>query len=376
MPTEKSGKASKEDIRLALSAFANHLREKRRPSPYVVTTDEAIEVLCYLELCFKLKGKDTPDSESPEEVYQISALLNDSIPTGTWNKDLTLDVYRGQRYECNELVDIISPSSFVILQCRCYFMRNVRHQAWKNGIKLTKIVEDKVVECLITMGVKMGHHCIDVILRWSSKDRCEAIAKEFLDELKSMIAAVCDERSPGVILNWFYLDSSHLQQLNDDPAIYLSSEVEQKAVDHELFPTRPEGQRHSCIRDLVIIVSCPSFTPGMVVSSKKFLIYSFFCLGSFPADDAPVTEEVIRACAAVDGGDWENMSIVLGISQDERLEIRQTTSSIMLRRLKVLECWKRRETSATVDQLVRCLRHANVSRRAVEEKYEDLRGRK
>ena len=84
----------------------------------------------------------------------------------------------------------------------------------------------------------------------------------------------------------------------------------------------------------------------------------------------------MRACAYVDGADWENMSVALGISQDERLDIRQTTSSSMLRRLKVLECWKRREKSATVDELVRCLRHANVSRRAVEEKYEDLCGRK
>ena len=80
------------------------------------------------------------------------------------------------------------------------------------------------------MGLKKGRYCIDVIVQWSSRDQCETVAKEFLDELKSMIAQVCDERSPGVIVNWFYLDSSHLQQLSEDAAIYSSREVDQKSL--------------------------------------------------------------------------------------------------------------------------------------------------
>ena len=259
MKTGKKGQASTDDIKSALKAFEDDLKHKGIPSRYSVTVHEAIQVLLHLELCFKLE--DTPG------VYQIPALLDDAIPANAWCEDSTMDVYRGQRYECLHSVDIISPSSFVILQCRCYHMPNVRHKAWKNGIKLVKIVQDKDVECLITMGIKKGHHCIDVIVRWSSKDDCEAVAKELLDELKSMIALVCDERSPGVTLDWFYLDSSHLQQFCEDPAIYSSKEIDQKikdkAFDHKVFSTRPEGDNRRRIKDLVIIVPGTAFASGV-----------------------------------------------------------------------------------------------------------------
>ena len=269
MQTGKSGKASKSDIESALTAFEDDLMHKGRPSSFVVTADQAIEVLRYLELCIPI-GR---------ELYLIPALLDDSIPPDAWSKDSTLDVYRGQRYECFHSVDIISPSSFAILQSRCSCLANVSYRAWKNGIKLVKIV-NKGVECLITIVMKKGHHCIDIVLRWSSKDECEAVAKNFLDELKSMIAEVCDERSPGVILNWFYLDSSHLKQLNDDPAIYSSREVDQKvrdnALDDMIFSARPELKNRCCIRDLLIFVTWSGFASGMRVFDE--IISPIICL--------------------------------------------------------------------------------------------------
>ena len=253
MPAIKSGRASKKDIQSALTNFGNYLKQKGNPSPFVVTADEAIEILRYLELCVPI--------ENEPEVYQIPALLDDSIPRDAWVEDPMLDVYRGQRYECARCVDIISPSSFVAFQCRCSFLENVSHRAWKDGVKLVKIVGDKVIECLIETGIKKEHCCIDVILRWSSKADCEREAKEFLDELKAMIAKACDERSPGVILNWFYLDSTHLKQLDEDPAIYSSSEVDHKinarAFNNFLFSTRPEKWNRSSIRDLVIMEEKP-----------------------------------------------------------------------------------------------------------------------
>ena len=245
----KSGKASKSDIESALTAFEDDLVHKGRPSAFVVKADVAIEVLRSLDLCIALE--DAPG------MYQIPALLDDSISPTAWVKDSKLDVYRGQRYECLLSVDIISPSSFVILQCRCSRLTNASEEPWKNGIKLVRIIGNKVIECLIQLGLKMGHHCIDVILRWSSKVKCDAEAKKFFNELKSMIAEACDERSPGVILNWFYLDSSHLQQLDEDPAIYSFSEVDQKlndnALDHILFSTRPERRNRLCVRELAFI---------------------------------------------------------------------------------------------------------------------------
>ena len=250
MPTaEKCGKASRKDIESALMAFQHHLKQKGVPSQFSLTANEAIEVLLDLELCIPV--------ENMPVVYQIPALLDNSISCDAWKEDSSMDVYRGQRYECVHPVDIISPSSFVVLQSRFSRLTNTSHEVWKDGVKLVRIVGSKVIECLIQLGVKMGHHCIDVILRWSSKVECEAVAKEFLDELKAMIARASDERSPGVALNWFYLDSSSLQRLGSNPATYSSSEVDQKvnekSLDDILFSTRPEKRHRSSIRDLVIV---------------------------------------------------------------------------------------------------------------------------
>ena len=259
--TGRLGEVSTKDIEWALRAFETRLKLKPQgsASSFPVTADDAIDVLLSLELCI-------PVQKMPG-MYLIPALQLDSIRPDAWVGNSTLDVYRGQRYECARSTDIISPFSFVILQSRCSCMENVRCTSWRDGMKLARISGSEEVECLIEMGIKKGHHCIDVVLRWSSEDKCEAVAKEFLDELKSMIVTVCDERSPGVILDLFYLDTFHLKQLNKDPAIYSSSEVDQKvkdnAFDDLLFSTRPEGDTRCRIRDLWIFVphsgSCMHF---------------------------------------------------------------------------------------------------------------------
>ena len=50
MRTGKAGKASKSDIESALTAFEDDLLHKDRTSTFVVKTDDAIEVLRYLDL--------------------------------------------------------------------------------------------------------------------------------------------------------------------------------------------------------------------------------------------------------------------------------------------------------------------------------------
>ena len=257
LPREKFGKVSMELIESALRAFECYLKEKGISSPFVVTSEEAIEVLVFLELCIPLE----------EGMFQITSLLSESIPADAWVEDSRLDVYRGQRYECDRSVDIISPSSFVMLQSRLSRLENVSHKVWMNGIRLLKIVGGNDIQCLIQIGIKRGHHCIDVILRWSSETECEAVATEFLDELKSSIASACDERSPGVILNWFYLDTSHLEQLNEDPAIYSLSDVSEKvrggSLDNKIFSVRPEKDSFCRIRDLIILSAESSFSSGI-----------------------------------------------------------------------------------------------------------------
>ena len=365
MQTGKLGKASKSDIESALTAFEDDLIHKGRPSAFVVKADVAIEVLHYLDLCIELE--DAPG------MYQIPALLDDSISPAAWVKDSTLDVYRGQRYECDKSVDIISPSSFVILQCRCSRLTNTSEELWKNGIKLVKIVGNKVIECLIQLGIKKGRHCIDVILRWSSKVECDAEAKKFSNELKSMIAQACDERSPGVILNWFYLDSSHLQQLNNDPAIYSSSEVDnkvnKKALDDLLFSTRPERRHRSSVKDLVIL---SGFTSGRIFLMVHFLI--IYCLDSFPTDDAPLSDDLIKACALVKGSLWQNLGVSL-IKEDDLHYIREHFDHNYARMVEVLKLWNKAK-SPKVGRLLAWFEHFGVSRRVIQIQYNDLPGRK
>ena len=238
-----------EDLESALRLFENYLTKKGTPSPFVVKVEDAVEVLLQLDLCIPVKNMPG--------VYQITALLHDKMPTDAWNEHATIDMYRGQRYECLNSVDIISPSAFALFQSRSSRLPNTSYEGWKDGVKLARIVEDKKVESLIEYGIKKERCCIDIILRWSSKNACNEVAAKFLGELKTMIATACDERSPGVILNWFYLDSSHLRHLDEDPAIYSYSEVDLKlkndALDHIIFSTRPEKRNDCPVRDLVVI---------------------------------------------------------------------------------------------------------------------------
>ncbi|XP_065839980.1 receptor-interacting serine/threonine-protein kinase 4-like isoform X2 [Oscarella lobularis] len=277
-------------------------------------------------------------------------LCHDSIPVDAWSDDSMLDVYRGQRYQCNNPADIISPSSLVILQCYCFYMANISYKMWK---KLLKLVDDKKLECLIKMGVKKGHHCIDVILRWSSKAACKAEAKGFLDELKSMITKACIKKSPGVCLNWFYLDSSHLQQLEQDPAIYSSEEVNKKVKErnfkHLIFSTRPERETHSPVEDLVVLVSETSFSS---------------------AHEETVSNDLMKACAAVGGSKWEDIAIALGISLDERKYVRDLTCTDFSRMFMVLEFWKKQTVSPTVGQLLYWFNEFGINRRSIEEKLQ------
>ena len=162
MPSEKSGEVSLKDIESALRAFEDDLKKRGTPSLYTVTVEEAIWVLLCLDLCIRV--------ENSPGTFQIPALLQHSIPKGSWVEDAMFDVYRGQRYECSLSVDIISPSSFVVFQSRCSRMaKPTSREAWKDGVKLIRIVDDKVVGSRIELGIKKGHCCIDIILRWSSK---------------------------------------------------------------------------------------------------------------------------------------------------------------------------------------------------------------
>ena len=88
-----------------------------------------------------------------------------------------------------------------------------------------------------------------------------------------------------------------------------------------------------------------------------------------------MSEHLLRACAAVDGADWERMSFALGISSDDRSNIKKSGSPVEILRLSVLELWKKKAKSQTVGLLLRLLdKRAGIGRHAIETEYNDLFG--
>ncbi|XP_065838957.1 death-associated protein kinase 1-like isoform X3 [Oscarella lobularis] len=412
MKPTKSGMVTIRDIESALRAFNNYLKQKGTPSPFSVSAKEAISILLYLELCIEVKHGLI--------VYQFPALLQDSVPDDAWIDDPILDVYRGMRYECADSVDIILPLSFVVFQSRCSHMNMTRHEAWKDGVKLVKIVDDKQVECLVTLGTKKEHCCIDVVLRWSSQNACHVLAQEFLNELKEMIVAVCEERSAGVLRNWFYLGSACLKRLDDNPAIYSSSKVDEKIrnkkMTHFLFSDRPKSRCYSSsVRDLAIpgvieeernvsqtepvMLSCqgPSGTKRILIPTE--LAFSpakraatshdrlavenpaaeipdpvrFLCplKGAFPRDSMSVSIELIRTCAVVAPSKWEDIGHLL-IDSNTVDEIGERTRTNLSRMVKVLESWKLGAKAPTVGELLKWFELIGITRGVIETKYLEL----
>ncbi|XP_065845194.1 putative ankyrin repeat protein RF_0381 isoform X2 [Oscarella lobularis] len=98
-----------------------------------------------------------------------------------------------------------------------------------------------------------------------------------------------------------------------------------------------------------------------------------FRLDSFPADDELVPDELVKACAIVTGSKWEDIGMLLGISDSDLDDVRGSTT--LARMIKVLDLWRKREESPTVGKLLRWFEQVDVNRRAIERKFDELYGR-
>ena len=81
-----------------------------------------------------------------------------------------------------------------------------------------------------------------------------------------------------------------------------------------------------------------------------------------------MSEQLIRACATVDGVPWKDLTFVFGIRQDDRLEIERSSKCVAIRQRKVLERWKQAK-APTVRILLELFQDVDVCRRDIEEKY-------
>ena len=97
---------------------------------------------------------------------------------------------------------------------------------------------------------------------------------------------------------------------------------------------------------------------------------SLYFSGTFPADEEPVSVNLMRACAAVRGSKWEDIGIFL-IDLGDLEEIRKSYGGDGVRMIKVLEAWKL-EKYPTVGQLLACFEEVGVDRHTIQTKYEEL----
>eukprot|EP00118_Oscarella_pearsei_P023253 m.275410 g.275410 ORF g.275410 m.275410 type:complete len:603 (+) comp40597_c0_seq81:1975-3783(+) len=195
-----NGQVKENDIKVALKSFKDDLKHRGLQKViFDVTAQEAIEAFLHLELCYPIEGR-------PGE-YQIPGLVRKQQPEDAWCKDDDMKVYRGLRYKCtHHKTDIISPSVFVTLQCRCSTM--TESEVWNDGFVLTRTVEGDIAECLVNKRDDLS--AIDLIVRSPSESR--NAARELLKDVKDKLEKSCDEKSPGTALDWWYLDSKQLEK--------------------------------------------------------------------------------------------------------------------------------------------------------------------
>ena len=119
--------------------------------------------------------------------------------------------------------------------------------------------------------------------------------------------------------------------------------------------------------------------PVQVFARLKNHFSDFLHLGPFPADDEPVSDKLIKACAAVEGTDLNDICLFFDINDDDLQDIREKSSGIVDRRFRVLSLWKKRAEAPappTVRVLLGLLRQMNIGQLIVEKKYQALFGRK
>ena len=88
-----------------------------------------------------------------------------------------------------------------------------------------------------------------------------------------------------------------------------------------------------------------------------------------------MSEHLLRACAAIDGTDLDDICQLFDVSADDVRDIREETSGIFARRFKALSLWKRRAERPTVGKLLGLLKQIKVGPWIVRKNYEALGGR-
>ena len=159
LPSQNSGEVSLKDIESALRAFQNDLKRRGTPSSYMHGDCRRSDSSSSLPRSVHSGGSHS----------RFPLFFSIQFVTTPGSKMRHLTCIEGQRYECSLSVDNIYLAVVIRRLSISLFShgQNDGREAWKDGVKLVRIVDDRVVESRIELGIKKGHCCIDVILRWS-----------------------------------------------------------------------------------------------------------------------------------------------------------------------------------------------------------------
>ena len=86
-----------------------------------------------------------------------------------------------------------------------------------------------------------------------------------------------------------------------------------------------------------------------------------------------MSDGLLKACAAIDGTALDDICFYFDIKKGDRLEICQSTTTVVARRFEALSLWRREQADAPkVSRLLGLYRRMGVARRAIENEYEQM----
>ena len=181
-----------------------------------IKTDETIDLLCNLEICYPL----------PEQpgMYQFPAFIREERPHHVWSENPTMKIYAGRRLKCEKKIDIILPGTMPFIQSHVRSVPRLSEPlVWQGGLLIKRRVNDRSLEGMIVL--QDHEKAIDFIVRGS--EHSEGECKTLLNDLMTAGKEILDKRSPGSNFSLWYISSSELKKLKDNPCSHESKTVDE-----------------------------------------------------------------------------------------------------------------------------------------------------
>ena len=129
----------------------------------------------------------------------------------------------GRRVECRRETDIFTPGLFSFFQSKAAVSLDVHAQLHKGWMKMVKVHDDTVAtECLVELSNR--ERAIDCVVRGPAGTECQCVS--FLDTVMSSLNKLLADKSPGTLLEKYYLSPTHLKETKQYPAGFKKGDVE------------------------------------------------------------------------------------------------------------------------------------------------------